>query len=150
MLFLNNRLFISCQTVLTGNKPWTVSELQLGSCDTLVVTSCFVVAWNQIVCHKLRILFALWSTIWKKNAQKHSSLHLYCKSLMLYSWRGHFLLYPLASSLLCSLAWDFFFQHFPHFFFFYFDFDLHSFQLFTYSMLVIALVFMEIFSSSAE
>lgn len=42
-----------------------------------------------------------------------------------------------------SLAWDFLFLTF--FSFLYFDFDLRSFQLCTYSVLVIVLVFMEIF-----
>ena len=63
---------------------------------------------------------------------KNALHHLHCK--VSHNRRGHFLLYHPASSLLCSLGWDFFFLTFSSFFFcfFNFDFDLHCFQLFTY------------------
>lgn len=85
------------------------------------------------------ILFVLFAAISKEEEEEVfknlQSVHLHCESQMPYSWKGHFLLYPTASSFLCSLAWGCFFFYSDIFFFFFFfftDFDLHSFQLFTY------------------
>lgn len=80
------------------------------------------------------------------------SIHLHCESQMPYSWKCHFLLYPTASSFLCSLARGcfFFFSDIFFFFFFFFLLTLISTPFNSSHMLVIALVFMEIFSSSAE
>lgn len=106
-----------------------------------LATHCFVVVvWNaDCWTTNPAFLFVLCSDLWKKrNSSETVFPCIFIARLRCRIAKGAIsyciLLHPLFSAARHETFFFFFFLHFLHFFFFssYFDFDLHSFQLFTY------------------